>query len=225
MLHSNTAFDLKLDSHAERLFFDAVRRSDAPTKLLARFGVQYHFFSLHQIHAFCGIFRLLNATEREVTATIAEVVFEELGEGDSKRIHSVLLENFLSEVGVVCSSLPLERDAVVPGVRDYVDALYSAFWGNDRARALATYCFLENSAIETYPALVALLSECGISKQNLEFFELHSGLEIEHAAAASRLASQLVVSSEDSTRFNHQFSAMNETWNRFWNDITADAAS
>jgi len=220
MQNVNTDLNLTLDNEAECQFFRIVRGSVTPSNLLRKFGIQYHFFSLHQIHAFCGIFRIFAANDREVAATLAEVVFEELGEGNKKKIHSILLESFLSEIGVDCSLLPLNRNSVVPGVKDYVDALYSAFWGNNKAEALATYCFLENSAVETYPALVSLLSDCGVSTKNSEFFELHSTLEVEHAVAASNLASELIVSNEDLTQFNVQFSKMNGIWKRFWNDIS-----
>jgi hypothetical protein len=223
MVFKNPMINVQLNSNAEHRFFDLVRCSDVPELLLQRFSIQYHYFSLCQVHAFCGIFRVLGPEDRRVAALLAEVIYEELGEGDANKIHSVLLEQFLEEIGIDISSLPIPRNEVVKGVREYVDALYSAFWGNDLSEALATYCFLENSAVETYPALVELLSDCGVSNDRLEFFHLHSSLEVEHAAAAARLVDSLVIRSEEVERFNTQFSSMNNIWNHFWNDIAAYA--
>lgn len=211
--------------NAETTFFDLVANSEEPNAVLQRFGIQYHYFSLHQIHAFCGVFRILKPKDRDTAAALAKVVYEELGEGHPRRVHSVILETFLREVGVEVSDLPLQKSEVVSGVAAYVDELYSAFWGQDRSVALATYCFLENSAVQTYPALEAILSQVGISPEGREFFQLHGGLEVEHAATAEKLAISSVTDPIEINRFNAQLKKLNQIWEQFWKDVTNFAST
>ena len=205
---------------AEESFFSCVTNSKEPKTILHKFGLQYHYFSLHQIHAFSGMFRIFHPVERDIATALSEVVYEELGEGDPSRAHSVILETFLNEVGVDCSELPINKNYIVAGVAKYIDELYTAFWGKDRIIALATYCFLENSAMKTYPAIDVILKKVGISLEGREFFKLHAVLEIEHAAVAQQLATSMVSNPSEIERFNAQYTKLNQVWELFWEDVT-----
>lgn len=216
---SSTQLNFVVSGNTEERFFTCLKKSKDPKTILQIFGKQYHYFSLHQIHAFSGIFRIFNPEERNITTALSEVVYEELGEGNPNKAHSVILERFLSEVGVNCAELPINMIDVVDGVLKYIDELYAAFWGENRTVALATYCFLENSAVKTYPAIKTVLKNIGISLKGREFFEIHSLLEVEHAAVAQNLATTMITSPNEIECFNDQITKLNQIWKLFWEDM------
>lgn len=212
--------DLEVTPTAELAFFDRVTSSKEPKAALRGFAPHYHYFSTRQIHAFAGVFRLFTPADREVLTTLSEVLYEEMGEGQPTRAHSLLLERFIEEIGGDKSVLPLDEARVAPGVREYVECLYEAFWGDDLPKALATYCFLENSAVKTYPKFVEVLNELDLSDTAKEFFVLHTGLEVEHAKAAQKLVTSHLKDSAQASAFNRQFARLRQVWERFWVDIT-----
>jgi hypothetical protein len=189
-----------------------------PRPALQVFARNYHFFSLNQIVAFARIFQVVPATDRESLALLAAVVFDELGHGSTERVHSVIFERFAAEVGVDIATLPIASDDVVPGVRGYVEAIREGF-GSALSRALATYVFLENSAVETYLPLVQALRELGVSEDGAEFFALHSELEVEHAAAARAMVERQRFDAAQQMEFDGQIAALRSHWERFWGDI------
>lgn len=194
------------------------QQSDSRPALRA-FCKQYHYFSINQVIAFSRLFGVVGSNDRNSLALLASVLHEELGSGDPKRVHSVLFEKFAVECGIDVTELPLSPSNVVPGVRSYVLELYSAFDGLSLPRALATYQFLESSAVETYGPLLKLLARIGFDADALEFFALHATVEIEHAAAAQNMVKRAGFSGEDSAAFADQKALLSKTWSAFWRDI------
>lgn len=158
----------------------------ARDRALKTFALQYHWFSLHQVIAFAGIFGSVDPRDREALCELAAVLHEELGEGRLPRVHSVLFEDFAETVGLSRARLPLDEGEVLPEVKEYVERLHLGFRSDPRSAAL-TYRFLEASAVESYGMLLAAFTDAGIDRSGLEFFSLHSGLEPEHLEGAQRL--------------------------------------
>ena len=169
--------------------------------------------------AFSRFIALIPATDRNSLCELGKVLYEELGHGNPDRTHSVLFERFALEVGVSAESLPLPAEEVLPGIRDYVDALEAGFSGPSVARAAATYVFLETSAVRTYGPLSEALKALVPSPEAREFFALHSTLEPEHQATAEALAARYIKTENDRREYDHQLQQMEARWEAFWSDI------
>lgn len=210
----------KVSTGSETVWMNWLSRRRDPLPALRTFSRHYHYFSIHQVTAFSRLFQALPVTERESLALLADVLHEELGRGRPDRVHSILFERFAHAVGVDVSTLPLASSVVAPGVRWYVAELELGFGGGSLAAALATYLFLESSAVQTYPPLLALLRSFGLGEADLEFFSLHAAVEVEHAEAAQAMVRRAGLSPGD-VEFNEQTALLRQVWERFWVDILA----
>lgn len=211
---------------AELRFIDWLAELEHPLAATRRYAEQYHFFSLHQIRAFSQILLRFPATDRGAASLIASVLFDELGRGKANDVHSVMFERFARSIDVDVSALPLEPQNVIPGVRSYVDELFAAFDGTSTIpRAVATYLFLEESAVKTYAPFLAVLRGPRFAGADIEFFELHAELEVEHAQAAADLVDRYVgPDGPDRLAFADQQARMSRLWQAFWQDMRRHCA-
>ena len=114
--------------------------------------------------------------------------------------------------------LYLDPSHVLPGVRAYVAELDRAFSTGTRQEALATYVFLESSAVDTYGPLVDALRTLGFTDDDVEFFDLHAGVEPEHAAAADSMLQRHGLSA-DEPAVKVQQEKLAGLWHAFWEEI------
>jgi Iron-containing redox enzyme len=211
---------LSRTTNNERLWLDWIAQQDEPLPALRVFSENYHYFSLHQAVAFARLFQVVAAHDRESLVLLADMLYQELGQGDKNRAHSVIFEQFAKAVGVNISHLPLSPDKVVDGVRWYVCELEKGF-GGSLPCALATYQFVEGSGVETYGPLLSILRSLGLSEEALEFFTLHAEVEIEHTEVAAKIVhrARAAFSAEESQAFDVQKSVLQRAWEQFWKDI------
>lgn len=202
----------------EWIAWTATQPPDARRKVIQLFCQQYFYFSTRQVIAFSGILRVIDPFNREALAELADVLHEELGRGNAQRVHSVLLERFAQAAGLSPADLRIDKQAILPGVRGYVDELTTAF-SSSLPRALAAYVFLETSAVETYGPLTQLFETCEYGEEELEFFRLHATVEVEHAETASRLMDSHVLNPRERSEANDQTGRLADCWNAFWSDI------
>ena len=190
-----------------------------PREVLATFAKHYHYFSIHQVIEFTGLFRAVAPEDRDSLAELASVLSEELGGGDPKAVHSRLFERFVAATGVDVTKLPLADEVVAPGVRAYVDALHDSFHDGSPVEAFAAYVFLESSAVETYaPLLAALRGTRLFTDDDLVFFIRHAEVEPGHQHAAEELASRYVTSA-DRDAFDAHVARLAQKWDGFWTSI------
>jgi pyrroloquinoline quinone (PQQ) biosynthesis protein C len=187
-------------------------------KALRAFCPHYFYFSYRQVVAFSGLFTKVDPLDRESLAMLADVLHEELGRNDPERVHSRLFERFAASLGLSPAELRMDPVRVLPGVRAYVAELERAFGSGSQAEALAAYLFLESSAVDTYAPLVETLRALGCSDENIEFFELHAGVEPEHAAAAEAMLRRHGLHGGDPA-VEEQTRRMAELWRDFWEQI------
>lgn len=207
-------------SQTERGWIDWLRglSSDKRKIALATFCPHYHYFSVHQVIAFTGLFRRISPLERETLAMLGDVLHEELGRGDPTQVHSVLFERFAASTGVnIIGVLP--RDEVAPGVRAYVTELERAFMHASMPEAIAAYQFLETSAVETYGPLLEALTDFGFNAKETKFFALHAQVEVEHAAAAEEMFERQEFAKHDEDLHRRQLRVMADLWDEFWASI------
>jgi pyrroloquinoline quinone (PQQ) biosynthesis protein C len=190
-----------------------------PRTVLAKFAQHYHYFSIHQVIEFTGLFRAVAADDRDSLAELSSVLSEELGGGDPKAVHSRLFERFVSATGVDVATLPLASEKVAPGVRAYIDALHESFYELSPVEAFAAYVFLEASAVETYAPLLAALRGTGLfTEDDLVFFIRHAEVEPGHQRSAEDLAAHYVTAA-DREVFDARIALLREKWDGFWTSL------
>lgn len=206
-------------SSGKSYFIESLKNSPDKTGFVRTFCEQYHYFSQHQIIAFSKLMQLLPPSDNESLALVASVLYDELGRGEPAGVHSVLFSRFANKFG---ADTGLPASSIVAGVKDYVLLLHEAFGGKSLPAALATYWFLEKSAVETYDPVLALMKESfpELSEKDLEFFILHTCMEPEHEKAATAMCDRLLSGTEDNAAFRLQVQRMDEQWEKFWTDIT-----
>jgi pyrroloquinoline quinone (PQQ) biosynthesis protein C len=187
-------------------------------RALRAFAPHYFFFSYRQVVAFSALFKQIDPLDRKSLAMLADVLHEELGRGSVDRVHSKLFERFASALDLAPEDLLLEVSQVLPGVRAYVGELERAFDSGSVPEALATYVFLESSAVDTYGPLVEALRTVGFTDEDVEFFELHAGVEVEHAAAADAMLRRYKLDAEDPV-VRAQQEKLARLWHSFWSEI------
>jgi hypothetical protein len=170
-----------------------------------------------------GYTNLHGAEDRDSLSLIASVVYDELGNGISDKAHSYLFQKFALSVDN-CINLSSEGDQVVSGVKKYLNDLWDSFDSSSLPKALAAYVFLEESAVAFYPIILNILKRCPfLSDDSLEFFHLHSILEVEHEKAANELVIRQNFSFEDQGIYNNQLEYLKRSWEVFWKDILNEA--
>jgi pyrroloquinoline quinone (PQQ) biosynthesis protein C len=204
---------------SEAAWMKQLRAAADPRRILRRFCQHYYYFSTRQVQAFAGLFRLVSPVDSASLAILGDVLHEELGRGHQERVHSVLFHRFATATGLASADVAIEESAVAPGVKAYVAELFERFGNGPLEEALASYLFLECSAVLTYGPLLDLLRGFGFSDDELEFFKLHSVVEIEHERSAREMTARLGGSSSAQIRIEAQLSRMSTLWAAFWDDI------
>ena len=207
------------NSTPEQEWISWIEQQPNAREALKQFAKQYHYFSVNQVVAFSRLLGVISPTDRPSLSLLASVLYEELGANIPAKVHSALFERFASACGVTTTELPLSPSQVVLGVRCYVLELHNAFGGSSLPRALATYLFLQSSAVETYGPLLQMLTRRGFQPEEIEFFALHAEVEVEHASAAQAMVDRSRFSTEQLMEFNDQTKLLANTWRRFWIDI------
>ncbi|MDJ0732636.1 MAG: iron-containing redox enzyme family protein [Nostocaceae cyanobacterium] len=197
-----------------------IKQQDDPYPALRVFSENYHYFSINQAVSFARLFSVIPAHDRDSLVFLADMLHQELGQGKSDTVHSVIFERFAKAVGVDMSKLPLAADQVVEGVRWYACELDRGF-GGSLPCALATYQFVEGSGIDTYAPLLGILRDIGLSEEDLEFFTLHAEVEIDHTAIAANIVERAreTFTPEQNQAFNTQKWLLQRAWEQFWGDI------
>lgn len=199
---------------SEENFFMTVRDRRDPR--LAHWAKSYHFFSVCQARLLALVVGTLSMTDYASLSEVTKALYEEYGSGNAEAVHSRLFARFGAAVSLDAHLLPVPRAEVEPGVVRYVDAIEAGYRSSDLAVMLATYCFLERSAVQSYPLMLRRLEALGFSSGDLVFFSTHVVQEAEHDAGAYQMAGRLVQTGRDEQAFGGQLRRMQEAWTSFW---------
>ncbi len=207
-------------THNELLWLEWMKQQNDPFPALRVFSENYHYFSINQAVSFARLFSVVPAYDRESLVFLADMLYQELGQGKQNSVHSVIFERFAKAVGVDLTNLPLAADKVVEGVRWYACELDKGF-GGSLPCALATYQFVEGSGVDTYAPLLGILRGMGLSEEDLEFFTLHAEVEIDHTAVAATIVQRArkTFTPEQNQAFDTQKWLLQRAWEQFWGDI------
>jgi len=199
---------------AEIAFFQRIYEREDP--LISQWAQQYHYFSLHQAPLLAKLIVALNPVDYVSLTTIAKSLYEEFGSGSVNRTHSMLLACFCHAAGIRTVLLPIRKSEVIPQLRKYLDGIDMAYLSGDLSTALGAYCFLERSAVLSYPTMLSELLRIGFSRDELIFFETHVIQEAEHAKGALSIANRMITSQESIRKFTYQFKEMEILWRNVW---------
>ena len=198
----------------EEAFFGGLQGRDDPA--LARWAPQYHFFSVSQARLLGLVVGALDMRDYDSLVEVTKALFEEYGSGERDAVHSRLFARFCAALGLDTAQLPLAPRDVLPGVLGYVQAIESGYLSKEPGVMLATYCFLERSAVLSYPLMLERQQALGFTPQELIFFSTHVVQEAGHEQGAFQMADRLLRSSQDARGFTHQVDRMQQAWTCFW---------
>jgi pyrroloquinoline quinone (PQQ) biosynthesis protein C len=208
-----TLDELAVPEPEERFFAGLSGRQDPG---LGRWARSYHYFSISQAKLLPLMVKRLAMTDYHSLSEVTQALYEEYGSGKVEAVHSRLFARFCEAVGLRGDRLPIARADVEPEVLHYLDAIEAGYRHADNGITMATYCFLERSAVLSYPMMLRRLGDLGFSASDLIFFSTHVVQEAEHDRGANQIARRLIRSSREQQDFVDQLQRMQRAWSNFW---------
>ncbi|WP_398494365.1 iron-containing redox enzyme family protein [Variovorax sp.] len=199
---------------AEEAFFLSLQDRRDPR--LSHWATNYHFFSTSQAKLLALVVCALPETDHDALTEVTKALYEEYGSGNVEAVHSRLFARFCLALGLHAEQLPISRNAVEPGILGYLQAIEAGYRSADLAVVLGTYCFLERSAVMSYPLMHDRLLELGFSPAELVFFSTHIVQEAQHDLGASSMMRRFIGSASQQRAFDRQLLRMQEAWSQFW---------
>lgn len=200
---------------------DLFESTDNHQAALSVYCNNYYYFSLHQIHAFCQILTLIPAHDRLALAPMAEAIADEWGNGNPDKTHSALFEKFFKAAGLPIPSIQAEHE-IIPAIKDYINVMRENFnpATSNEAKSLATWLFLEKSAVDVYQPLLNSFRKMGIfTEDDLEFFTLHAVLEPEHYQEVINILAYKMFNEKEKNEFYEEYKRMGKHWVNFWEQV------
>lgn len=146
---------------------------------IERFAKQWYLAAYNHKRAFPFLPAI---TENDETRReLIEVLRDEYGNGDTKKVHAKLLQNFLND------ALKIEtptQDDIAPEVGEFGKTTLEMWRDTDPVTAFGYHYALEHIAQDIHKAFYAGLKDYGFPEETLEYFKYHSTAEEEHAAIA-----------------------------------------
>ena len=208
-----TLDELNLPESEEQYFAALTGREDPG---LQRWATSYHYFSVAQAKLLGLMVQRLAMTDYRSLAEVTKALHEEYGSGKSEAVHSRLYARFCEAIGLRAERLPVARADVEPDVLAYLNAIEAGYRHAEIGNTMATYCFLERSAVLSYPLMLRRLGEIGFSAAELIFFSTHVVQEAEHDEGARHMAQRLIRSPREQQNFVDQLHRMQRAWSNFW---------
>ncbi len=146
------------------------------------FAVQWYKAATAHKRAFPGL--IYNTRDDELRVQLIEILHEEYGFGDSQRVHARILEKFLHALDIDPeATVDMPTDPRVQEFSDRVDELWSR---GDYVKAFGVHFALEFLAANMHQAFHTAVQTLGLEPDAIEYFQLHSIAEEEHAKLAER---------------------------------------
>jgi pyrroloquinoline-quinone synthase len=180
-----------------RPFMQEFAQGKVPKENLARFAASYCF----QVDNFKRFVAQVyaNAEPREVRELMLENLWEEHGEGDPDRDHTVLVAKFARALGAdVPDPYAVEP---IPESHEWIDRILKVCREEEFVVGLAAISFGIEFRTQTMAFLGQIYGEqYGLSEDDLEFFFLHLEADEEHAGRAIELVRKYCTTEEQLER-------------------------
>ena len=159
-------------------FLSRFRDERLSTEELKTFGVLWYKVARMHKKAFPAV--ILNVTDDDVRFDLIEILREEYGNGDKRRIHARLLLRFLSALGL--DEGDVDRATTPREVGRFGEEVLTIWKDGPEGRAFGLHFGLEYlaSALHGYFA-DGLAKYEFLSRETREYFEYHRVAEVEHA--------------------------------------------
>lgn len=131
--------------------------------------------------------QLVNTEDEAVADELTQVLYSELGDGDTKHRHELLYRDFLRSIGITVHEAM--AGAMLPSTRAYIDGMEQLYSSGNHARALGASFGLENMAITMWDHLIPGLETLRRDRypgMDLTYFTFHRALEATHEEAMAK---------------------------------------
>ena len=206
----------------EVIFFAGV--AEAGTKnyhVLRQWAANYHYFSFHQAPLLGILVSSLDPTDVATLTEVSTALFEEFGSGRVEQVHSNLFVRFCAALGIEEAALPIPPTDVEPEVSAYLNFIEHAYRSEIPGVALGAYCFLERSAVQSYPMMLNAFRQLGFNEEDLIFFSTHVIQEAGHDAGAVRIAERSICSETQLAGFSQGLELGSIAWAKMWRRFNA----
>jgi len=189
--------------------------------VLRQWAANYHYFSFHQAPLLGVLLSNLDPADIGTLTEVSTALFEEFGSGRVEQAHSRLFARFCSALGIEERALPISPTDVEPEVSAYLTFIEGAYRSDIPGFALGAYCFLERSAVQSYPIMLSAFRQLGFDEDELIFFSTHVIQEAGHDAGAVRIAEQSIHSEVQLAGFSQGLRLGSSAWSRVWHRFDA----
>jgi pyrroloquinoline quinone (PQQ) biosynthesis protein C len=166
--------------------------------------------SHHFVRWLAGVISRLD--DPRIASLLAKQLNDELGNGDYKAIHSVLLERFVSGLGEK-SQLDVRRDWLRPG-RGLMASMTTTFSASDPYEAVGALMVSEIFAKKMDHCVgEELRRQNALSRETMHWLDLHEQLEVAHAEDSYELA---VLVPERGPQLKAAWRGAQAEWDALW---------
>lgn len=214
--------DQLIDSHeaTNNAFFTSIAERTLSPEELARFGPEYYYW----IKRFPAILASLMARtpDSELQAFLSEILFSELGSGDTDRMHFLLFGQILERLGVDAATI--ESGPKRRATERLVSGMLELYSHEDLVRAMGAQYALERQAFAMIERLYEGFKRFDtLTSEDFGYFEIHLVEEPEHLDAMLRCMARCIRTKEEVDRAISGASACLDLIAGFWNDQLIEA--
>jgi hypothetical protein len=212
--HTKTIEKYKIDENLQYLSY-------APIDILKKIFLQYRFFTHYYITDLAILISKLPFGD--LRSILAEILFEELGNGDANGAHPVLYDNFLLSIGIEAAELDAANADCLKNLENIQNSLREKSWGYGIGlRGMGGEClcqiylatmheyFSKNPAIQAIEAQIAW-----------KFWEIHIGeVDLHHQRIVrDAIDAAMVAHPEIVNDLTQGYLESKTAWDNFWQQI------
>jgi pyrroloquinoline quinone (PQQ) biosynthesis protein C len=150
--------------------------------------------------------------DQRIASLLAKQLNDELGNGDYRQVHSVLLDRFVTGLSERCQ-LDRSRDWLQPG-RGLLNAMTQTFGAQDPFEGVGALMVSEIFAKKMDHCVGdELRRQNALSRETMHWLDLHEQLEIEHAEDSYELA---VLVPDGSPQLSAAWRGARAEWDALW---------
>ncbi len=149
--------------------------------------------------------QLVNTEDEIIAAQLTEVLYSELGGGQSQHRHELLYRNFLRTIGIDIHGAIAKP--MMPSTKAYIDGMEELYSSVNNEQALGASFGLENMAITMWDHLIpglTTLKNARLPHMDLSYFTFHRELEAGHEEAMKTAVVALEEHASEEGDLSHQ---------------------
>lgn len=189
-----------------------------PLEMMKKVLIQYRFFTHYYIADLALLISKLPFGE--LRTILADILNEELGEGDANQSHPVLYDQFLLSIGVEKDKLEMANPFAIKNLRQVQESLLQQSWSYGvglRGMGGECLCQIYLATVHEYfsknPAILAMQD-----KIEWKFWDIHTGeVDLHHQTIVRAAIDELLIQSPELTQdLIDGYQESRDAWDRFW---------